>query len=220
MAVIEKGIKMKNSYLFLSILVLCFFTANPLAAENIAQATKKKSVEVQKLKLGFGNYFLAYELNAEQKKIAAKHPLPVSDSKKWTYKFQDKDIIVVADKKTNLILGIYKEQNKASRSDVKSMVGDLMMHFAEPTMMAHDQMIYWAYDKKGKISQELFMIAKESGDFETLATVKFSSTQPIFRETDKSDKTFETTKTEEKTADIYAIITSGPLSSFFIAQYK
>ena len=211
---------MKKIYLLRFIPMLCFLTTNVLFAEDIAQAIKKKAVEVQALKLGFGNYFLGHELNSEQKKFAGKHSLPVSESKNWTYKFQDEDIFVVADKKTNLILGIYKEQEKASRQDVKTMVGDLMMNFAEPTLMAHDQMIYWAYDKKGKVSQELFMIARETGDLETLATVKFSSTEPIFREVKKSDKDGETIKAEEKTADIYVIITSGPLSSFFIAQNR
>ena len=211
---------MKKISLLLLISVLCFFFANFLSAEDIFQATKKKAAEVQTLKLGFDNYLLGYELNAEQKKIAERHPLPVAESKKWTYKFQDKEIFVVADKKTNIILGIYKEQEKASRSDVKAMVGDLMMHFYEPTLMAHDKMIYWAYDKKGKISQALFVIAKETGDLETLATVKFSSTEPIFREQKKPDKDGEKIKAEEKTADIYVIITSGPLSSFFIAQNR
>lgn len=211
---------MKKIYLLLFVPVLCFLITNVLFAEDIAQATKKKAAEVQALKLGFGNYLLGYELNSEQKKFAAKHPLPVDESKNWTYKFQDKDIFVVADKKTNLILGIYKEQEKASRLDVKTMVGDLMMHFDEPTLMAHDQMIYWAYDKKGKISQKAFMIARETSDLETLATVKFSSTEPIFREIKKSDKVGEKIKAEEKTADIYVIITSGPLSSFFIAQNR
>ncbi|MDA3917698.1 MAG: hypothetical protein PF690_12100 [Deltaproteobacteria bacterium] len=211
---------MKKIYLLLLVPMLCFFFADSIFAEDIAQATKKKAAEVQALKLGFGNYILGQELNDEQKKFAAQHPLPVAESKNWTYKFQDGNIFVVADKKTNLILGIYKEQEKASRLDVKIMVGDLMMNFAEPTLMAHDQMIYWAYDKKGKISQKLFMIARETGDLETLATVKFSSTEPIFREVKKSDKVGETIKAEEKTADIYVIITSGPLSSFFIAQNK
>jgi hypothetical protein len=209
---------MKKIYLLLLVPVLCFFFADSLFAEDIAQATKKKAAEVQALNLGFGNYILGQELNDEQKKFAAQHPLPVAESKNWTYKFQDEDIFVVADKKTNLILGIYKEQEKASRLDVKTMVGDLMMNFSEPTLMAHDQMIYWAYDKKGKISQKLFMIARETGDLETLATVKFSSTEPIFREQKKPDKDEEKIRAEEKTADIYVIITSGPLSSFFIAQ--
>ena len=211
---------MKKIFLMLFVPVFCFFTANDLFAEDIAQAIKKKAAEVQTLKLGFGNYILGQELNAEHKKFAAKHSLPVAESKNWTYKFQDGDIFVVADKKTDLILGIYKEQEKASRLDVKTMVGDLMMSFSEPTLMAHDKMIYWAYDKNGKVSQKLFMIARETGDLETLATVKFSSTEPIFREQKKPDKDGEKIKTEEKTADIYVIITSGPLSSFFIAQHR
>ena len=200
---------MKNISLLLFFLLLCVFNANSLCAESIANATKKKAAEVQALKIGFGNYLLGHELSPEQKKLAAKHPLPVAESKGWTYKFQDKNIFVAADKKTNLILGIYKEQEKASHSDVKTMVGELMMDFGEPTVMAHDKMIYWAYDKKGKVSQEIFEKARETGGLEALVTVKFSSTQPIFRETQKA---------EVKTADIYVVITSGPLVSFFMAQ--
>ena len=211
---------MKNTCILLSVMMFCSFTADFLFAGDIAKAIKEKAAAVQTLQLGFGSYVLGRELNNEQKKFAENHLLPVAESKGWTYKFQDEDIFVVADKKTNLILGLYKKQEKASRRDVKAMVGDLMMNFDEPTLMAHDQMIYWAYDKKGKISQELFMIARETGDLETLATVKFSSTEPIFREVKKSDKVDETIKTEDKTSDIYVIITSGPLSSFFIAQNK
>jgi hypothetical protein len=63
-------------------------------------------------------------------------------------------------------------------------------------------------------------LARETGEFEAIATVKFSSTEPIFREQKKPDKDEEKIKAEEKTADIYVIITSGPLSSLFIAQYR
>jgi hypothetical protein len=214
---------MKKNYLLLFILMFCFFTANQLFAEDIAKATQKKAYEVQALKLGFGSYLLGHKLNIGQKKIAEKNPLPVAASKTWTYKFQDDDIFVVADKKTDLIIGIYKMQEKALRQDVKAMVGDLMMHFNEPTLLAHDKMIYWAFDKKGKISQAVFEKARGTGGIDALATVKFSSTEPIFREDKKSDKDTlakDTKETVEKTADIYAIITSGPLASLFMARHK
>lgn len=97
-----------------------------------------------------------------------------------------------------------------------NLITSLSFHLDPPhqqTLMAHDQMIYWAYDKKRKISQEFFMIAREIGDLEALATVKFSSIEPILREVKKSDKDGETIKAEEKTADIYVIITSDPRSS-------
>jgi hypothetical protein len=204
---------MKTISFLLFFLLFCLFTANSLFAENIANATNEKAAEVRALKIGFGNYLLGHELSAKQRKFAAKHPLPVAESKEWTYKFQDEGVFVVADKKTNLVLGIYREQEKASHRDVKAMVGDLMLNFEEPTVMAHDKMIYWVYDKKGKVSQELFDKARETGGLETLVTVKFSSTEPIYRVTQKSDK-----KAEEKTADIYVVITSGPLVSLFMAK--
>jgi hypothetical protein len=37
------------------------------------------------------------------------------------------------------------------------MVGDLMMQFKEPTAMAHDKLIYWAFDKDGRIPEDLFI---------------------------------------------------------------
>jgi len=209
---------MKNIALLLFFMLLCVFNANSLFAESIAKATKKKAAEVQALKIGFGNYILGHELSPDQKKLAEKHLLPVAESKEWTYKFQDEDIFIVADKKTNLILGVYKEQEKATRRDVKTMVGSLMMDFEEPTVMAHDKMIYWAYDQKGKVSQERFEEARDTGGFEALATVKFSSTESIFLESEKSDKNEETIKAEGKIADIYVVITSGPLVSLFMAQ--
>lgn len=70
------------------------------------------------------------------------------------------------------------------------MVGELMMQFEEPTKMAHDKLIYWAFGEEGLIPQDLFDMAK-SADSEILATVKFSSDQPI-RQSEKPEEGVET----------------------------
>ena len=67
--------------------------------------------------------------------------------------------------------------------------------------MAHDKTIYWAFDEKGKISEEQYREAKATKKpLKTLATVKLDSSQKIM---DNSDP--------EEDGSVYYIVSSEPI---------
>ncbi|GAB6192841.1 hypothetical protein [Desulfocastanea catecholica] len=209
---------MKNMYMLFCALLLAITPAAKLAAEDSAAAMVRIGGEVAALQLGLGGYVLGQVLTHEQKAVAREKP--VANALEGTYKFQDGEVFVVVQTATDRIIGIYKENGAATREEVKKMVGDLMMQFKEPTTMAHDKLIYWAFDKDGRISEELFDQARQSGGKEVLATVKFSSSVPVFQGSEaENDEKKEAVKDEEPAA-IYVIITSNPLSKIVVAQSK
>ena len=173
--------------------------------------------QISELKLGFGDYFLGQTLTEQQKDTAKKNA--IEKTLKGSYKFEDNGIFVIASNTTDMVIGLYKENPAASQQDMKNMVGELMMQFEEPTKMAHDKMIYWAFNKEGIISQELFDMAKNT-DSEILATVKFSSDQPIQPSEKPKEGEEQEAKESPKPASIYAMITSDQLSKIFLAQNK
>ncbi|NOR22889.1 MAG: hypothetical protein GQ542_00595 [Desulforhopalus sp.] len=208
---------MKRIYLLLLGVLLTVVPVG-LQAEDGATKMKRIGKDVAALKLGLGDYFIGQILNAEKREIARKNI--IHKTLNGTYKFQDGDVFVVAGKKTDMVIGIYKQNTEASREDVKKMVGELMMQFEEPTTMAHDKLIYWAFGKDGRISEDLFDMARESGGEDVLATVKFSSSLPIAQDSapDKAEKE-EVAKTEE-ISSIYVMINSIPLSKIFLSLNK
>lgn len=204
---------MKKKSAVLLLILLVFSSFESILADSIDQEIKIKAAAVKKLHLGFDNYILGAKLTNAQQKFSQKHLLPVSPSKQWTSKFIDGTVYVVIDKKTKLIIGIYKEKQKASQGDMKIMVGDLMMRFEEPTLLAHDKIIYWAYDRKGKISRDTFEQLRDQSGISPLAIVKFSSSQPELQDT-HSDRQ----KDDSPPRDIYVIISSDPLASLLMAK--
>ena len=208
---------MKNVYLLLLSLLITLTPASQLLAEDGSTAIKRLAGQISELKLGFGDYFLGQTLTEQQKDTAKKNA--IEKTIKGSYKFHDNGIFIIASVANDIIIGMYQENPTASQRDMKNMVGKLMMQFEEPTKMAHDKLIYWAFGKEGILSQELFDMAK-STDSEILATVKFSSDQPI-RPTEKP-KEGEDQKVEEsaKPASIYVLSTSDQLSNIFLAQNK
>jgi len=56
------------------------------------------------LKPGFGGYILGRVLTDEQKDVARQHP--IAKALAGIYKFQDDEVIVVADEKSDLVIGI------------------------------------------------------------------------------------------------------------------
>lgn len=173
--------------------------------------------QISELKLGFGAYVLGQTLTEQQKDTAKNNA--IEKTLKGSYKFQDQGIFVIASSTSDMVIGLYKENLTASEQDMKNMVGELMMQFEEPTKMAHDKLIYWAFSKEGIISQELFDMAKAT-DSEILATVKFSSDQPIRPSEKPKEGEEQEAKGSPKPASIYVMITSDQLSNIFLAQNK
>lgn len=198
------------------LLIVCFSGTGH--TEKVSSAMQRLGKEVATLSLGFGNYALGQSLTTEQKKFAQANS--VKKSLKGTYKFLDGDVNVIAKNDDDMVIGIYKQFESASRDEVKTIVGKLMMRFDEPTTMAHDKLIYWAYNKNGRISQDTYDFAKQSGGSDIIATVKLQSSQSIFPDPDPQDKdkTQEKVDAQQEEADIYVMITSNPLSKIFLAQ--
>lgn len=201
--------------LFGSLLILTISSLGLAHAEDAASAMKRIAGEVAVLNLGFDDYVLGRTLNKEQQAMAKANR--IAKSVEGTIKFQDGDVFVIARNDDYLVLGIYKEYTGAERQEVKNVVGDLMLRFNEPTTMAHDKLIYWAFNKDGRIDQDDYKSSKQSEDTNIIATVKFHSTSSIFPDPAPKQEKQGNKEAEEK-ADIYVMITSDPLSKIFLAQ--
>lgn len=200
----------------LLLILFVMFSTTTAQAEDSATAMRRIGAEVALLELGFGPYVLGQTLSEEQLKFSRDHL--VEDSIDGTFKFQDGDIFVVVKTDDNMVLGVYKQFKNVARPKVKEVVGDLMMRFDEPTTMAHGKMIYWAYGKNGKVSEDAFETSKKIGDSDIIATVKFNSTEPVFPGSAHMGNTQQAPE-DGKEADIYVIITSDPLSKIFLAEH-
>ncbi len=197
------------------VISLSFFTLliGPAFGGNadMSKAMNEIVRDVSSLKLGFGDYTLAHCLEPGQKNIAMKNLQ--ENAYQGTYKFRDGNIFVVVDKETDTVIALYKRQENADKAALKGMVSELMDRFHEPTTMAHDQLIYWAYSKEGIVSDEVFNKAKKAGTTSGLnivASVKFSSSTLI------SPDSGENTEDNDPKSTIYFIIASDSLLKLFV----
>lgn len=157
--------------------------------------------QVKELKLERYGYVLGAKLNQKQIKTATANPIDAAS--KDTFKFKDNNLFVVAQKKSNRVLVMYEQFEDANRQKIQDLIGDLYMNFDEPTILAHDKIVYWAYGEKGKISSREFDTAKEDKKkIGIIATVKFISDINIMdKEPDKGQ--------------VYYIISSDPVLKYF-----
>jgi hypothetical protein len=167
------GLKGKKYGSMLSLVAMLFImlSGGQAMPETVDSATLEK--QVADLQLGVDGYFIAHKLSMEQKGVAEKNM--EKKSYPGTFTFTDDEIHILVDSDRDIILAIYQKKEKASREELKSMVADLMMSFGDPTSEAHDQIIYWAYSKKGKVSEEEYVDSKQEGTVKVIATVKFKS---------------------------------------------
>jgi len=162
------------------------------------------AAKIASYKLGMNAYTIGNRLTADQKEAAAASTAEVSYE--GTYRFQDGDMFVVASREDDTVLAIYKRNDKANMVEAKMMISGLMGLFAEPTTMAHDKIIYWAYTDQGKVQEEYYNKCRQDGkELDILATVKFNSSFEVMAEDPDP----------EETGTIYFIISSDPL----IRQY-
>ncbi len=159
--------------------------------------------QVAALKIERQGYVLGAELTRDQLTVAAENPMK-SASKK-VFKFQDQGLNIVADQSTNRVLVIYQQFNKAGQKKAQDLVGELFMAYGDPTISAHDKVVYWAWGKKEKFTAAQFDMAKEKKKkLAIIATVKLNSEIKIM------DKT-----QADAIGDAYYIISSDPLLQFF-----
>ena len=162
--------------------------------------------KVASLQLGLEDYYIAHKLTDKQKEKAQQHLL--EKSYPGTYTFTDNQINVLVEKDNNTIIAVYMKTEEADKEQVKQMIADLMMQFGNPTSEAHDQIIYWAYNEKGKISEDEYADSKKDGEIQIVATVKF-----------KSKLTFAETAGEDAPENsIHCIVSSPRLLERFYNQ--
>jgi len=182
-----------------------------------AKASDTLLADVISLKLGIGNYVIGEQLNAVQKKNALQHP--VEGAYEGTYKFVDNDLYIVVDSTTDRVLALYKRNKEAGKKQLKEMVVELMGLFGAPTTMAHDKILYWAFNRHGAVSEEDFNRAKEAKQTPGLgiiATVKLNSEMEITPDPVEEEQA-AAEKTPAATGTIYFILTSDPLVKEFMA---
>ena len=159
--------------------------------------------QVENLKVQRQGYVLGAKLTKAQESVAKKN-LMDADSKK-VFKFKDQNLNIVADKESRRVLVIFEQFEKLSRHQVQDKVGELFMAYEDPTISAHDKVVYWAWGKKAKFTAAQFEMAKEKKKpLAIIATVKFNSEIRIM------DK-----KETVAIGDAYYIISSDPLLKFF-----
>lgn len=184
------------TYTKIMLFVALLFTGSYAFADEFSDTLS----QVEALNISRGNYVLGKALTDKQKEIARSHA--VGDENTWTYKFKDQDMAVVAEKATDRVIILYEQYENASPEKVRELVGALFLDFGDPTVMAHDKIIYWAYGPKGKLTREQYKkIRKTHEKLNILATVKLNSSHGIMEKDAK----------EDKKQDVYYIISSKPI---------
>ena len=164
-------------------------------ADEFADLSKR----VEKLNIRRNNYTLGKVLTDKQKQTAQGKAQEKAAPE--TYKFKDNDLYVVADKATDRVLILYERYEPASKQKIRELVGTLFFDFGDPTVIAHDKTIYWAFDENGKISEEQYREAKATKKpLQTLATVKLDSSRKIMDDSDL-----------EEDGSVYYIVSSEPI---------
>ena len=142
-------------------------------------------------------------MTVDQEEIAVKNPMAAASQK--VFKFKDRNLNIVADKVSRRVLVLFEQFEKLSQPKVQEIVGELFMAYEEPTISAHDKVVYWAWGKNAKFTTAQFDMAKEKKKkLVIIATVKFNCEIKIM---DKNETA--------AIGDAYYIISSDPLLKFF-----
>ena len=156
---------------------------------------------VVSLNITRNGYTLGKKLTQKQKKTARHNTVKMET--RGTTKFRDNDLYIVVENETGRVVILYEQYEPASKEKIKALVGELFLDFGEPTVFAHDKVIYWAYGPKGKVSENDYTAAKDKKEApDILATIKLNSSLNIM------DK--ETTPAPAD-ASLYYIISSQPV---------
>ena len=187
--------KMKILSAIMAAVILFVGAAGTSRADEFADLFNR----VEKLNIRRYDYTLGKVLNDKQKQTAQVNA--EEKASPGTYKFKDKDLYIVADKATDRVLILYERYEPVSGTKIRELVGSLFFDFGDPTVMAHDKTIYWAFDEKGKISEEQYREAKATKKpLKTLAAVKLDSSHKIMDSSDPGGN-----------SRIYYIVSSGPI---------
>jgi len=200
-------------------LVLVVLLVGTFSSAAHAKTSGSLLDDVVALKLGLAGYVIGKKIGPDQEEIAEKHP--VEGAYEGTYKFSDNDLYVVVDSKTDRVLALYKQKKDADKDQLKAMVVELMGSFDAPTTMAHDKILYWAFNKHGAVSEDIFNQAKkiqQTADLDIIATVKLNSEMEISPDPKEQEEGVGKKK-DSATGAIYFIITSDPLVKEFMVAH-
>jgi hypothetical protein len=177
------------------ILILSISPSRPCQADAFADLYAR----VEKLNIRRNDYTLGKVLTDKQKKTARRYAQEKAGP--GTYKFKDADLYVVADKATDRVIILYEQYDPASGNKIRELVGTLFFDFGDPTVMAHDKIIYWAFNEKGKISEDQYRRTKAGRKpLIVLATVKLESSRKVIDSSDAQEK-----------GSVYYVISSEPI---------
>ncbi len=207
---------LKHLYIMITMLV-CLTTLGSTshAGQESVQNIYK---QVESLKISWKGYTLGAELDSVQKEIARKNLVSESTAESVdsnnsnksnssdksgksdktasnTYKFKDNGLNIVVDSKTDRVVIIFETFENASQQKARDLIGSLIISFKDPTISAHDKIVYWAYGEEGKYSADKFEAAKEAvknrqEPLTIIATVKLQSEIPIMaKDADKASGT-------------------------------
>lgn len=193
-------------------LSVCFLsTAHAGQSKSVAAMSDEDlRAAVVSLDLGLEQYRVGQTLTEEQLKIANKNS--IKKRYQGTIKFKDGDVGVVVDAATKNILAVFLENKEAGQEEIKNMIATLMMTFGQPTTMAHEKIVYWAFNKDGLIPEDVHSKAKNVDELNILATVKFNSKSRFM---EKSAVKEEEKKKEEEKDSIYCIVSSPAMLERF-----
>ena len=164
--------------------------------------------QVETLDISRGGYTLGKGLTDKQKATALKHPVEAANP--WTFKFRDGDLSLVADKATDRVVIIYERYEATTIKKVQTLVGALYLDFGDPTVMAHDTIIYWVFGPEGKLTREQYKKAKKAGGkLNILATVKLNSSMKIVGDSTQSSE-----------SSVYYIISSEPVLKLIKSKWN
>jgi len=187
----------------IAVCFVLFFMAGVSIGQEQEQEQDELFNQVEKLKIQRQGYILGAQLTKAQQAIATKNPLEAVSKK--VFKFRDKNLNVVADKETFRVLVMFEQFEKLPQQQVQDTLGELFMVYEDPTIFAHDKVVYWAWGKKEKFTAAQFDMAKEKKKkLAIIATVKFNSEIKIM---DKNET--------QAVGGVYYIISSDPLLKFF-----
>ncbi|HCY84106.1 MAG TPA: hypothetical protein DHV36_03120 [Desulfobacteraceae bacterium] len=158
---------------------------------------------VRNLNIQRNGYILCAKLTDAQKTVAENNMQTARSEK--VYRFMDGSLNVVADKATDRVLVVFEQFEDIGQAQVQNVLGDLFMAYDDPTVEAHDKVVYWAWGKAGKFTRDQYDLAREKKTpLSIMATVKLHSDVKIL---DKAEA--------ENKGNAYYIISSDPLLRFF-----
>lgn len=155
--------------------------------------------QVTSLDISYNGYTLGKTLTKKQKRMAQQNI--VNHATPGTCKFIDNNLYIVSEKNTDRVIILYEQYEDATTQQVRDLVGSLYLEFGDPTLMAHDKIIYWAFGAEGKLSKKQYQRDKHvKKKLDILATVKLNSDINVLGKRDKAE-----------VGNIYFIISSEPV---------